>query len=293
MHAEQLVLGRSDASCATLRAAAERLGSIRLVDTDTFDIVHLMLAFYRDAVTKAPTMPDVEALSDFTGRLKVVEEAREKLVRLMGEVRAVASAASYYRVLSIGGFRMPTDVTVTLKRKDMTDPKAEAESLHERDFSFSGGARFASSAGWSITSANRQAYGQVQGHPRGSAEGDPDLSMIVPVVGLTDDAGQRNGPLALMHVRLFDIGDWVSVHASVGVTPKADDDALRAEYIVGPSIGLAENRFFATFGWYFGRTESLQEGWFVGEKVPESITSVPVRKDGSTGFAFAISVKVK
>ena len=69
------------------------------------------------------------------------------------------------------------------------------------------------------------------------------------MAGFTEDSSQRNGPLAMVHVRILDGIDWpVSLHGSLGATPKSEDDALSVEYLAGISLGLAEERFFVTLG---------------------------------------------
>lgn len=291
---QRITLSRPDATCGALLEAAGRMGQILDVPSVLFTSALEGVTVFEKFVSATPTRSELEAVASLAARLKSATETYEALRKALAGVAAVAATGPFHKVLTIGGYRQPTDVAITVERKDSTDAKAAAEVLHERTLNFGGRARFSASAGWSIARAGRQAFGRVQGYARSAAGAEPDATETVPVVGLTEDDSSRNGPLALVHVRVFDIpGDEVSLHMSLGATPASDDGAVRAEYIVGPSLGFAEDRFFATFGWHFGRTEVLQDSWFVGRAVPEEVTAVPIRHEAVSGFAFAISFKVK
>jgi len=123
-----------------------------------------------------------------------------------------------------------------------------------------------------------------------SGGGSPQLTTVI---GVKEDSQSRISPLGMLHGRLVGpYGPLSGIHASLGVTAKADNKGTDPEFLVGPSLSFLEENLFFTFGGYVGKKQSLGGNLFIGAKVPDNLAEIPVRKDYRWGLGFTITYRI-
>lgn len=94
----------------------------------------------------------------------------------------------------------------------------------------------------------------------------------------------------------FSLGSLRQVAAgfTTAVVIGAANDSLRTEYLVGPSIGVLQNRVVFTGGVHFARVENLGGGFEIGQEIPPSLQDpLPIRRDWEKALAFAVTYRVR
>jgi hypothetical protein len=98
-------------------------------------------------------------------------------------------------------------------------------------------------------------------------------------------------PIGMVHARLWEPNDWLSVHVSFGVAGNINSQnagGSAAEFLIGPSVALFRTMFI-TPGLHIGRRVTLGDGFKVGDPVPPSITSPPLQTAYTPAFGVAIT----
>lgn len=224
--------------------------------------------------------------------LKQAKQALEEALRRINDVLAIGPTG-FTQYVAIGEYDLPTEVTLTFRRKDDLTEGADFAEMGTRTFSFGGPARFTLGVGVGGTTIERTQYERIQGYAVGR---DGSISdELTTVIGETESSGSRVTPLLMLHGRLWDArAFWpATVQFSVGVSAKADNVGTHIEYLVGPSIGLLDDRLFITAGAYGGGVQTLQGNLHVGEEVPDSLTEIPVRKELVWKFGVGLTYKLR
>jgi hypothetical protein len=189
-------------------------------------------------------------------------------------------------------FGLPNNIDIAVERKRKSDTKF---APYFNTTLFGGRQRFALAAGVAFTSLDMKTYKSVQGFELDSSgnlvmnNGQPNLTRVV---GRDEDSSERVTPLIMLHTRVSEGNSWNSgYHLSFGFAGNLAGNGVNLEYLIGPSISFAEERFFITFGAYNGRTERLQKGFFPGRALPNTITDVPVTRGRTWDWGFAATYK--
>jgi hypothetical protein len=268
----------------------ERIAAYRLKAPNCADRV-------KDAFERAQDIagPVADAWSASIDKLKA---GQKKLDDVRTAVETIlAQGTSFVETTSIGDYDLPTNVTLTLKRTDL-DGKSET-TLLDQNINFGGGPLFSIGVGPAGSPMARTQYQRVQGFAINS-NGTPVLDsnnqpVFTNIVGAEEISRSRITPMLALHGRLLDsiAGRPVSLQLTLGVTAKNDNKGTNVEYLVGPSLGLIDDRVFFTTGLYGGRKQVLDGGFYVGEQLPEKLTDIPIRKDLHWGIGFALTLKAK
>jgi hypothetical protein len=107
-------------------------------------------------------------------------------------------------------------------------------------------------------------------------------------------------PLLLLNVRLCNLQDWGALHASfgAGVTIPASGSGTTSgtgsqpTYLGGLSVSLRDKLYF-TAGPFFGRTNTLANGYSIGSSLPSGVTTIPLETKFSAGIGVAVTFKLK
>ncbi len=176
-----------------------------------------------------------------------------------------ASPTSFYQVYTRGEYSLPTDVEITVERKDLTkDDATFAKLVDAETINFGGGPRFAISGGVVYSPLETINFKRVPA----LINGQPAT-----VVGRDESSNTRILPMLMLNARLFDgKGPINGVHMSLGVTAKPDDKGTNVEFLIGPSISFVEERLFLTFGGYAGRQKQLEGNLIPGQVLPKEFT---------------------
>lgn len=144
---------------------------------------------------------------------------------------------------------------------------------------------FTVSAGIAFSTIRDREYAiQTVADPQGS-------TTTKSVFGAVSKSGVHPLPLGMVHARVWEPNEWLSLHASFGIAGNLQSQSSGgsgAEFLIGPSLALFRTMFF-TPGLYLGRETSLGGGFREGDPVPSSITSPPLQTAFRTAFGFAIT----
>lgn len=202
--------------------------------------------------------------------------------------------ALFWEAHQVGDYDEITLVTLTIDKKKRDDKDFPPTPFLVKKLRFGGRQRFALAAGASFTGLDLETYKPIQGVPL-NADGTPvQNGMVTRVVGLDESSKDRILPLIMLHTRIG--GGWGEIsgfHLSFGFAGETGNNGLNLEYLLGPSISFAEERFFITAGVYSGRTETLQNGFFVGKPLDATIPDVPVSRGRSRAFGLAATYRFR
>jgi len=262
---------------------------------------------YRKAHTSCPsTITDpladrAELLADsapskMRENLQKLKQAKQTLADALTQINRVLAAGpmAFTEYIPAGEYDDATTVTVTLERKDMLVTDAKFEPVATRKARFGGPAWFTIAGGAAGSTIDRNSYQRIQGFPV-DREGSQIGTELAPIVGEKEASTSRVTPLLMLHGRLLDSRALlpVSLQFSFGVSAKTDNVGTDIEYLIGPSAGFLDNKLFLTVGAYGGRVQTLQGNLYVGAKVPETLTEIPIRKDLKWQLGFGVTYKIK
>lgn len=225
-----------------------------------------------------------KAVPDYQNTFKAIVKNKQDLDDAKKAIDLILSSPeAFNQSIEIGPFRGPTDVTIKVERK-LKKPDAKSETIIDAKANFGGRARFALAGGLAVTNLEKREFQRIQ-----PAQGDP-------VVGLKENSKLRVVPLVMLHSRLYDFGAGSFIdgfHLSVGVTAKNDNKGTDIEYLFGPSLSFAEERFFITGGAYAGKQQRLEGGFQLGTTVPMGVSELPTRKEYHWKIGVAFTYKIK
>jgi hypothetical protein len=234
------------------------------------------------------------ALDQLRAALKLLTAEKARFEALGEKIDPIlASPTSFTEVRQIGDYDVPTNVKITIERKERVD-KAVFQPMLTVTTRFGGGARFAVAGGWSWSALRKPQYVPVQGFPIDRAGNVVAPETLAPVVGTTERSASRNGPLAALHTRILpEVKGWSRFYLTLAITAKNDNKGTDPEYLVGPSVSFAEERAFLTVGLYGGRLQELQGQLYEGGPIPKDLAAIPVEKNLHWKLGVALTWKVK
>jgi hypothetical protein len=230
-------------------------------------------------------MTTAEDLESGIKKMTTGKKAFETIVKTINNV--FASPNSFYQVYRRGEYSAPTDVEITVEKKDLTkDDATFAKVVDAEMLNFGGGARFAIAGGVVVSPFETINFKRVPA----LIGGQP-----VTIVGKDEGSNSRILPILMLHGRLFNGKGSVSgVHLSLGVTAKPDDKGTNVEFLVGPSISFIEEHLFLTFGGYAGRRKQLEGNLVLGQQLPKEFTEdIPTSDHLVWKPGFALTYKFK
>lgn len=236
------------------------------------------LAEHYDEVA-GPLMESVDKLKK--GRENFSEVAR-------GIDKVFATANAFFETRDLGDYDLPTNVAITLERKNITQEKAEFAKYVDTKVNFGGGPRFTLAGGLVASLLENPKYERVPAVVNGA---------VANVVGIKSNSNSRILPMLMLHGRLFGDSKWKyvdGIHLSLGLTAKPDEDGTKAEFLFGPSISFLERRMFLTFGGYAGKKQELEGNLTLGSTIPKDFgDELPVSEHYVWKPGFAITYKIK
>lgn len=148
------------------------------------------------------------------------------------------------------------------------------------------------SAGFGVAKLEENNFAFVQ------SAGPLDQTTMKPTVvskfGLTSQSNFRVVPAILINTRLWEPNDTIALHFSTGAAVTLSSGAVgnEAEYIFGASLSIHRS-FLLTIGGEVGRESALAGGFNVGDVVPSSLSSPPIRKKWAIGPAFLFTYIIR
>jgi hypothetical protein len=219
-------------------------------------------------------------ITDLQNAIKTLRKIRSELDAIERDIRDVLNHPKGYlwHEEVLGPYDDATDVTVTVKRKELSatgDPKDFAKA----EMNFGGGPRFVVAGGLTYTELEKQEFQRLSVGP-------------VPTIGLKENSDTRLKPMLMLHGRLFPIGSlgFDAFHASIGITAKNENNETDIEYLLGTSFSFLREQMFLTVGAYGSRQQRLEGGLFVGGPAP--MGEPPVRKEWHWKIGIGISFKI-
>jgi hypothetical protein len=176
-------------------------------------------------------------------------------------------------------------VAATLSRMDLLPmldgAPATSADLATASMTVSCSSPFVISAGVDFSFLKNNTFGLV---PSGTAGANQ--------FGVTNTSNISPIPLGMVHAKLWESADHkVGFYFGFGVGAHAQDAAAggaAAEYLAGVGLGLFHT-IFLTPGWHLGKVAALNGGYKIGDTVPTTVTTVPVRSSYASGFGLAIT----
>lgn len=224
--------------------------------------------------------------TDLATAVKDLNTKRETVAGVLKNPR------NFQEIQTIGDYDEITLVTITVDRKKREEKDYPSSPFLTKKLRFGGRQRFALAMGAAFSGIDTATFKAVQGLPL-NQDGTPAGTDAARIVAVDDQSNQRISPLVVLHTRLSDRTSWIGFHFSLGFAGSTGGNGVNLEYLVGPSLSFAEERFFLTFGVYNGRTQRLQDGFWVGRKLPDTIPDAPIVKGRSWDWGVAATYKLR
>lgn len=210
-------------------------------------------------------------------------------IKTINEVFANPNA--FYQVYTRGPFSLPTDVEITVERRNLREESATFVKIGETEtINFGGGARFAIAGGVVASPFESITYKRVPAIIDGRS---------TTIIGAENSSNSRILPILMLHGRLSEfkkppLGFISGIHLSLGITAKPNDEGTNVEYLVGPSLSFIEERLFFTVGGYAGRRQQLEGNLAPGQELPaEFKDDIPINNRLVWKPGFALTYKFK
>jgi hypothetical protein len=237
-----------------------------------------------------------KTVSSVLDELDKMRKGNEAFVKMRDTLNTLASQPDLLQEQRIiGPYNDPTNVTVKVEFRGVSAPDTDAfKPLAEAKLNFGGDKRFALSGGVAYGFLDRPEYKAILGFER-DQQGTLVSGQTAPVsvVGVTDSTRRRIGPILMLNTRLTNYRD-TNLFFSLGINGTSDNTGVNIDYLIGPSVNVLDRKLFLTYGLYGGRVQRLNEGLYLGLKVPDATTPEKlVRKDFVWKSGFALTYKIK
>lgn len=232
----------------------------------------------------------VAIAEDFEKGLTTITNGKKTFDAAVKSINDVfANPNAFYQVYTRGPFGTPTDVEITVERRNLREDGATFAKVGETEtVNFGGGPRFALSGGVVAAPFETVTYKRVPAIVDGRT---------TTIIGTENGSNSRILPILMLHGRIFDtprLGFINGVHLSLGITAKPNDEGTNVEYLVGPSVSFIEERLFFTVGGYAGRRQQLEGNLAPGQELPKEFTEdIPVNNRLTWKPGFALTYKFK
>jgi hypothetical protein len=184
----------------------------------------------------------------------------------------------------------PTSVKVTLFRKNLREDNAQEKEVGQVDLTV-GRSRFSLSGGFGFSTIEDVTV--VNQGDKFAEENESDLRP-----SLTLMLNAQLGRFWKKNAREEDPEEQrratrTSWGISTGLVLTSRNNTTEAEFIVGPNLGLLDDRFIIVLGYHAARVDSLGGGYKIGEDVPDDVTTIPVDRDWKSGAMLAFTYKIR
>src|SRR5271157_75989 len=176
-----------------------------------------------------------------------------------------------------------------------TKPANSKSTTTKFNLQFGQGQRVYISGGFAVVPLDTHVYSTS------AAPGAPTTPATYVIVD-TSDSSTRILPMALVHVRMFDVylhnrywaNSFIPNYLSLGLTAKSDaNKGTSPEYLFGPSFASIGHNLFLTVGAYAGEVERLGDGLTVGSTTTLAAANLPITQQYHWKVGFALSYKIK
>lgn len=229
--------------------------------------------------------------------INTVRKGIDSIDAINAAIEKAEREGAYEETHIIGNYATPTVVTVTVDRWPIDDAdEKNKETVAKGIFDFGGGARFLLSGGLGfVQGLTLRQYQQVRGYERDKS-GQIVKDELTTVVGLKREDTHLIVPALLLNTRLWrftnNASPVQSVFVSTGVTAQKNND-VDVDYLAGVSVGILGDRVMVTAAVFYGKEEMLAGDLYSGAKIPDTVTSIPVRKEYKRGGIVLISYRIK
>lgn len=312
----QDVLYSPNASCPTLCSTATNIRSTLQNYKPKLEDLSARLAEFKANVTllrtrvnrllQGPTLPAdcadeldrlrrlsiayAETADSFEKGMTTITNGKKTFDAAVKSINDVfANPNAFYQVYTRGPFGSPTDLEVTVERRNLREESATFVKVGEtQTLNFGGGPRFALAGGVVVSPLETITFKRVPAIIGGRS---------TTIIGAENSSNSRILPILMLHGRLFEtprFGFVSGVHLSLGITAKPNDEGTNVEYLVGPSLSFIEERLFLTVGGYAGRRQQLEGNLVPGQELPESFKDdIPINNRLAWKPGFALTYKFK
>ncbi len=311
-----------ETAAAAIKAAAERFPRPSAVDGNASRLrtvpasAKVLLVAIEDYRERFPTcqpvlaggnplIPDQVYLEGLIGWwleerqavVATVRSGRDALSTLLGAIERVTVEGSHSEVhKTVGNYSTPTRVTVKVKRWPIEDAEEKSiETVATATLEFGGGARFVLSGGLGLVGGIRHSqFLQARGFEK-NAKGEVVGQELGPVVGLKGEEESAIVPALLLNTRLHRFGEErpvQSLYLTTGITAKKEGE-VEVDYLVGLTAGMLGDKVLISVAVYYGRETSLAGDLFVGAKIPEALTVIPVSRSRKSGGGIFVTYRIR
>ena len=207
-----------------------------------------------------------DTANTFEGGVQKITNGKKTFDAIVKTINNVFSNPNaFYQVYTRGEYGTPTDVEITVERKDLTkDDTTFAKVGEVETINFGGGPRFAIAGGIVVSPLETVNFKRVPAIVGGRS---------TTIVGKDEGSNTRVLPMLMLHGRLMEGRGAISgLHMSLGITAKPNDTGTNVEFLIGPSLSFIEERLFLTFGGYAGRRKQLEGNLVLGQELPTGFT---------------------
>jgi hypothetical protein len=222
-----------------------------------------------------------------TDTQKVIEPAAKIIKAALGSSTSFAEAA-YAPTLGDA-----TRVSVSISRKNLREANPKEEKIAASSAIEIGEPRVVLSGGVGFSTINERKIIRQQ-----SLVPDANGAMVLGNrFGFENRSQFRPSGIILINglLKRFSLfgNEKATLAISGGLVFSNRNDGLATEFIGGPSLGLANNKVFLTFGFHAARVEELSGGFKIGDPVPADLTDpLPLQKNWRNGLMFGLTFKV-
>jgi hypothetical protein len=219
---------------------------------------------------------------------KAAEPAAKIIKTALGSKGSSFAEAAYAPTLGDA-----TSVTVTIARKNLREEAPKTETIAVSPPIEIGEPRIVLSGGIGFSSINeRKIIRQAALVP--GPTGTPILGNRF---GFENRSQFRPSGIVLINglLKRFPVfGKETATFAlSAGLVLSNRNDGLSTEFIAGPSLGLANNKMFLTFGFHAARVEELSGDFKIGDPVPANLSDpLPLQKNWKNGLIMSLTFKI-
>ena len=232
------------------------------------------------------------------GQITRIREALVALKTSLDAADRIVAERQFEDTRSVGNYDGPTNVTITLDRWPAADTDEKGkETIAKAVIAFGGGSRFVLSGGLGVArlrgDVRRQEFQQVRGYEK-KVDGTSGQELTT-VVGLKRDEQKIVVPALLLNTRLWAAAErraFRSVYLTFGITAKKEGD-VDVDYLAGLSAGVLSDKVLLTVAVDYANVQKLGGDLYLGAKIPEALTTIPVEKRRAAGVAFLVTYKIK
>jgi len=183
-----------------------------------------------------------------------------------------------------------TSVSVEIYRRDMMVRNSTEVKIGEVLIDIDRPTPVTVSAGLGLSTVRELRVGVAQGLASGN--GDTLASVFGyerNVVGMPSIVAMVN-----VHIVRWTAGESFDLSFGVSAGTVLESDLFEGYpgYVLGSTLGMLDDRLLLTTGVHWRSQEALAGGFSIGDRVPDGLTKIPLERNHSAGFMFALSVRL-